>query len=337
MKKVFLLFSNLLFLCIANACLNEYHVSKAGKETIDHFEMHDLHFIRDFNITKINEELDKLLKDTSTGKERVLYIKNNIAVKYIKLGKLNEARSILEELLKTYPNEYNVIVNLGTLYELMGENSKALTYIKKAMSINVVSHRGSEWFHVKVLEYKLKSRTDEQIPGDLILNLNRSGVDARNMAQAVAYQLKERIPFTPTPNLMMAKILLEYGDYIADSISIEAAYVIYGIAQEYDSANVLPLASRKSELEPIFKKFKKKAKIPDYKNYFVTSNKAEEDKKTGKEVSNLLEKGLKKIFLEEQKTKSSGKSFKNVIYICGGIVLSVFLVILFFRFRNRLS
>ena len=335
MKKVLLLFSALLFLYIAHACLNEYHVSKTGKETIDHFGMYNLHFIRDFNVTEINEELEILLKDTSTNKEEILTTKNDIAVKYIKLGKLNEAKSILEELSREYPNEYNVIVNLGTLYELMGDNSKALGYIKKATLINTDSHRGSEWFHAKVLKYKLKNRTDEQIPGDLILNLNGSGLPAEETAEEVAYQLKERIPFTPVPNLMMAKILMEYGDYVADSISIEAAYVLYGIAQEYDAASVLPLTTRKNELLTVFKKFKKKARVPDYKSYFVTSKEAEENKKAGKEVSNLLENGLKKIFAKEEKKGEATSTFKSGIYIFGGIIVSAFLIILFFRLKRK--
>lgn len=333
MKKGLLLFSSLLFLYTSTACLNEYHVSKSGKVTIDHFEIGLLHFIRDFNTAELNEDLDVLLKDTTTDKEKILYNKNDIAVKYIKLGKLQEARTILEELLKTDPNEYNVIVNLGTLYELMGENNKALTYIKKAMSINSASHKGSEWFHENVLEYKLKNRTDKQIPTDLILDLKNSKHEARELSEGVAFQLQERIPFTPTPNLIMAKILMEYGDYMADSLSVEAAYVLYGIAQEYDSAKVLPLAKRKEELLPIFKKFKRK--IPDHKDYFVTSKDATEREKTGKEVSNLVEDGLKKIFYKEDKTKSSGWSLKKEIFIFGGLTALILLIVLFFRFRRK--
>ena len=217
----------------------------------------------------------------------------------------------------------------------MGENSKALIYIKKAMSINTDSHRGSEWFYVKVLEYKLRNRADNQIPADLILNLKSSDFAADELVLAVAYQLEERIPFTPAPNLMMAKILMEYGDYMADSISIEGAYVLYGIAQEYDPSNVLPLASRKNDLVPVFKKFKKKTKVPDHKTYFATSKESEERSKAGEKVSNLLEKGLKKVFGNEEETRSSVGPFKNGIYIFIGIIVSAFLVILFLRFRKK--
>ena len=55
----------------------------------------------------------------------------------------------MKNWLKKYPNEYVVIANLGTTYELMGNNEKALEYIKKGMKLNPRSHNGSEWIHVE--------------------------------------------------------------------------------------------------------------------------------------------------------------------------------------------
>src|SRR5258705_12630502 len=75
------------------------------------------------------------------------------------------------------------------------------------------------------------------------------------VAEEVRYQLTERIPFTPAPNSTMAKVLQEYGDFLADSVSIKEAYIIYEIGMDYDKENILKLGEKKEALKPYFKKY----------------------------------------------------------------------------------
>jgi tetratricopeptide (TPR) repeat protein len=82
----------------------------------------------------------------------------------IKLGKAREMIPILDSLHKKYPKDYNIAANLGTAYELVGYNTKALEFIQKAVAINPSSHFGSEWIHINLLKEKMKMSTDfEQI------------------------------------------------------------------------------------------------------------------------------------------------------------------------------
>src|SRR5688572_25394835 len=212
MRKAVLLITSVLLLNTSFACLNEYHISRRGVSSIDHFAMDDIYFVKDFDKTELEKDLAKLIADSAVNKRSLSYYKNNIAVKLIKLGRNDEAMAILEELYRSNPREYNIVVNLGTLYELLGQNQRALEFIKNAVSLYPGSHHGSEWFHVKVLEYKLKNRKEDQVPGDDILDIRNVKKEISQMAMGVAHQFKERIPFTPVPNLMMAKLLMEYGD-----------------------------------------------------------------------------------------------------------------------------
>jgi hypothetical protein len=68
--------------------------------------------------------------------------------------KIKEAKLVLEDLYKSYPNEYNIVANLGTVYELSGQNKLALTYIEKAVALDSDSHYGSEWIHINILKQK---------------------------------------------------------------------------------------------------------------------------------------------------------------------------------------
>ena len=68
---------------------------------------------------------------------------------------MKEAIELLEELEKKSPGQYAVAANLGTAYELNGDNRKALEWIKKGVERNPESHFGTEWLHVKILEAKI--------------------------------------------------------------------------------------------------------------------------------------------------------------------------------------
>lgn len=53
----------------------------------------------------------------------------------MKLGKADVALEILKELNYHYPNEYKIVANLGTAYELNAELDSALKYIKKGIKL----------------------------------------------------------------------------------------------------------------------------------------------------------------------------------------------------------
>jgi tetratricopeptide (TPR) repeat protein len=75
-------------------------------------------------------------------------------------GEYAKARDVLLEAERISPGHYAVASNLGTAYELLGENEKALEWIRAGMERNRKSHEGTEWVHVKILEAKIAMQND---------------------------------------------------------------------------------------------------------------------------------------------------------------------------------
>lgn len=248
------------------ACLNEHHVSTSGKTIEQGFWLADSYFNTKHPVGKLQNHLHELRQDTSRDLQKVFENRNSIAVTLIKLGRLNEAEAFLDQLHKQQPADYSVLANLGTLYELQGQNAKALEFINKAIQVNPVSHMGSEWFHVRVLEFKLKNIGPADIATTDILQLGSIRRDVRVVATEINYQLQERMPFTPQPDLAMAKILDEYAGFLADKVSIRGAYLMYDIATVYDPGNVLQLLQKKELLKPYFTRYKQA--IPVRKTFY---------------------------------------------------------------------
>lgn len=332
MKYILLVFLSV-FNCSSYACLNEEHITKTGKKTIDAFTLRGLTFYKGQNTGEIQDKLkvlEPLLSKTSNTTDDIRTIKNDIAVQYIKLGRLEEAEKMLLELQKQYPGNYSINVNLGTLYELQGKNEEALQLIKKSVGINPDSHEGSEWFHIKILEFKLKKIPEDKVAAQNILNLAAIKRPSSAVADELTYQLEERIPFTPAPNIMMAKVLQEFGDYLADSISLKAAYLMYDIGMDYDRKNILQLAQKRDALVPYFKKYHEV--IPVLNNYYLDPIVQIVKDDPVQVASSVVEKGFN--YFKEQEERKKEKERRKTMFIGVGIS-AIALLILFLFFKNR--
>jgi len=329
--RYFLIFCFILCTFFGYACLNESHVNKSGKYTVDAFHLSESGYHKSHNKTELELYLKNLYAKKNETVEDIFDNKNNIAVTLIKLGRLDEAEKILLDLKKGAPDNYYVTVNLGTLYELQGKNKEALQFIKKALEIDPQSHRGSEWFHVKVLEFKLKNIPEADFPNQNILDLAHP--KSTDIKYDISYQLQERIPFTPAPNLMMAKILQEFADYLADSISIKAAYLFYEIGMDYDRGNALKLVEKRDALKPYFKKYKET--IPVTGNYYLDEIIQAADDNKVENATSILEKGFNILKEEEEKKKKEKR--KKQILVFGGIGLCALFAGIFFYRRKKQS
>jgi hypothetical protein len=162
-----------------------------------------------------------------------------------KRGEFSTAKLILEDLYKKYPNEYNINANLGTVYELLGNNVKALSFIQKAIAIDKHSHHGSEWIHENILlkknnklddskdllnMYNLHSKFEENRTGALSSKSIDSLVKYREIFSTpysadelsplhrdtlmihLAYQLHERMMFIGGKDEIMAALMLTFTD-----------------------------------------------------------------------------------------------------------------------------
>jgi len=138
---------------------------------------------------------------------------NKIAVALIHLGRTSEALKILEKLEGTAPGSYYIAANLGTAYELSGDNEKAYRWIAESMKRNPESHFGTEWLHLKILKSKQAIKMDPQwidknsvlgidwelIGGELskvqVSDDRKVVLAADAVRKAIEYQLHERTEF----------------------------------------------------------------------------------------------------------------------------------------------
>lgn len=135
-------------------------------------------------------------------------------------GKYNEALNLYLNIEKIEPNRYSTASNLGTLYELMGENQKAYIWIKKSIEINPESHKGSEWLHLRILEAKIKKLKD--VSGQFLINTNfgtssepktkLSKKEVDELTQSIYYQVNERMSFIEPKDKIISILLFELGN-----------------------------------------------------------------------------------------------------------------------------
>jgi tetratricopeptide (TPR) repeat protein len=167
------------------------------------------------------------------------------------LKRYEEAEKIYLEIEKEFPGRYSTASNLGTLYELIGENQKALTWISKSVSIDPQSHFGSEWLHVNILKAKIKGEdayTIEFLLGtdfgdNVIPSTNLTEKELANMQYSLYYQLNERMSFIEPPDKIVSLLLAALGDVCWLTNRQVPAAKNYSKALEYDGRNQL-LASK---------------------------------------------------------------------------------------------
>ncbi|CAM3561335.1 tetratricopeptide repeat protein [Flavobacterium chungbukense] len=159
----------------------------------------------------------------------------------IVLGNYNEAENLYLNIERIEPNRYSTASNLGTLYELMGENQKAYKWIKKSIEINPESHNSSEWLHLKILEAKIKNL--QNVTGQFLIGTNFgtagkpktkfSKEEIDKLAKAIYFQVNERISFIEPKDKIIAILLFELGNLVQLKGEHENALQIYRSARTY--------------------------------------------------------------------------------------------------------
>lgn len=232
----------------AFACLNEYQRKEMPLDK-DKLNLHLLlHSAKDempywwngFDGEALSRMEDLAGKDIAKMSFRE---RSDYAVAQLKIGDRTKALAILKELYRLHPTEYNIVANLGTAYELNGDKAKALEYLRKAVAINPLSHYGSEWIHIRILEEELATPPNY----NKIINLNTGNFQdwltdrsypfsrpADSLKLQIAYQLHERISFIAPPNKVIGQLVTDFGDIVAKTDSLGAALEFYQYALRYD-------------------------------------------------------------------------------------------------------
>lgn len=135
-------------------------------------------------------------------------------------GQYDAAIKLYLELERLAPGRYATASNIGTAYELSGNNTEALKWINRAIAINPKSHRNSEWIHAAILEAKIKGaafintqnllHTNFGTGDKPVSTLSKKELDT--LANQLYYQLVERMSFVKVKDAIVAQMLHDLGD-----------------------------------------------------------------------------------------------------------------------------
>lgn len=190
---------------------------------------------------------DRLRKELAAGGD--YRVKNDLATALAHTGDAAEAVTLLEQIEAEKPGLYVTAANLGTAYELAGNNEKALEWIRKGIERNARAHQGTEWLHVRILEAKLALRDDPMwLESNSIVGQRKKygGVEVyavgnrgeklslEQIKGALVYQLHERLQFVNPPDAIVGELLLDLGTLLGHEPSgLGGAYDVFKLAAEY--------------------------------------------------------------------------------------------------------
>ncbi|MCU0434591.1 MAG: hypothetical protein MUC87_14145 [Bacteroidia bacterium] len=223
------------------ACLNEYEfhgIKGNGYYGLNGFEeLPDRHF----------GELRVLNPACATYKDS-----SDFAVNQLKRGYVGQGLQILLLLSAAHPHEYVIAANLGTAYELAGQNDSALKWIEYSLVLNPNAHEGTEWVHTDILKAKINLAKDSQwLSKNHVLNINRKDfglsifgndpakVQLYNTLKAIYIQLNERLPFTWPGDKIMGDICADAAQII-ENTSIEVGMAWWELALEFGVPSSCP-------------------------------------------------------------------------------------------------
>jgi tetratricopeptide (TPR) repeat protein len=287
------------------------------------------------------------------GSEFTFEDSSDIAIHYSHLLRFEDALALMQKIHRGHRNEYGVVANLGTMYELNGELDSAYFYIKRSIELNEEAHEGSEWVHLKILEAKMNMRDDpnwlfsNDVLGLKLQRINNDEEDNGHLIEDEAYdvlwQMRERIPFTSEIDLLMAKIFMEVGKSYEQNVSLADGYVCYQIGMFYDPNNVLGIGTLFNEVKPIYEANDMIEKNP-FEYYFKPKEEFATWERQYSEVwkKYAIENGLAEADLEEgagytlATSRNKPFSLSSMIFLAvGSLGILVALLILKGRAQKR--
>lgn len=273
MKSVLLATATAL-LVPAHACINISDVNLDGKKMEFGEEMvwaSKASLLPDRTNTVSFQKREKELAVKMAGKPTIRE-RSDYGGVLVFLGQFAKAREVLEAAEQAEPGDYAVASNLGTAYELLGENAKALEWIRKGIERKADSHRGTEWVHVKILEAKIALGGDPKwLETHTVLGLDY-GRDARpvrvgeapaakekyTVLHGLSYQLRERLKFVKAPDPLVGDLLFNLANETAVLGAAQQALGIYELAETYKAPDAALLKKRDGYVRSIVAKGKKR-------------------------------------------------------------------------------
>ncbi len=273
MKKIILILICLASIESSFACINEYRTLLTG-EVVYTDPSNGKVWNREIDTLELRSKSDELLTAYKRSDSLEYYSDYAAALTY--LGEYQKAKNIYEEIELRSPNLYTTASNLGTIFELIGQPDSALIWIKKSIELNPKSHKGSEWIHIKILEYKISESTDKK---SSILGLdfgindkpsNPKKYDLKELREHIWHQLRERTTFVKPKNTVVGNIYFDLGNVLAQTRDVQAALESYEAATEYGFESEL-MNKRIKEFEKLALNAKPNQLIEDAQ-YFIRDN-----------------------------------------------------------------
>lgn len=293
------------------ACLNESRILLNGKLTIsDEQSLVPYGHLYYQNKKEYEKELIKVFK--SWKKEKNLEDYSDFGVILVYLGDYRKALKVFQEIETLKPGLYATAANMGTTYELLGNNKLAYYWIKKGIEIDKNSHDGSEWLHLKILEVKMNGKKflnsqfliGTEFGENVIPKSKLNDEKLNELKNQIYFQLNERVSFIKPKDEIVALLLFELGNICSITDDATSAYRIYQKAKEYGYSSKI-----------FEERFKNVCDLQTSLKKLISVQKAQVTKD-------------KKEKLEKQKIYKAESERKNLMYlIFGGIGVVIFSLI----------
>ncbi|MCI4670960.1 MAG: hypothetical protein MRZ79_22680 [Bacteroidia bacterium] len=265
-----------LFMLLAHglsyACINKFEIhTKANGEIVETHFYNEVNFhISQLDKHSLEKEADQHLKEYKTNGS--LEELSDYAANLIYLGELQNAKNIYHEIEGKKPDLYATASNLGTIYELIGKPDSALFWIKKSMKLNPDSHHGTEWIHVKILEFKLNGSNNSNSSilgldfGNGLIPENKTGWEVEELFYHIQHQLRERTKFVKPENQIVGNLYYDLGNAATLAFNLEYALEAYAMAQEYGFESTI-LNQRIEEAKRLVKRNEPARKAREFQNF----------------------------------------------------------------------
>jgi len=272
MRKILIILICLFASKSSFACINEYRTLLSGEVVYTAEPSRGKVWNKKIDTVKLRNKANELLIAYERSDSLEYY--SDYAAALIYLGDYPKAKKIYEQIETSSPNLYTTASNLGTIYELIGKPDSALIWINKSIKLNPNSHKGSEWIHIKILEFKI-SETQEIDESILGLNFGNGKIptnpDSSNLGELeehIWHQLRERTTFVKPKNEIVGNIYFDLGNVLSQTSYIQAALESYEAAKEYGFESEL-MNRRVEEFEKLALKAKSKQSKKDLKDFIL--------------------------------------------------------------------
>lgn len=242
-KYFFSLLFGTLFSISAFACLNGEKMVLANQEILYVDFDGEVPYGHQIGVKEELEEFLVKLKKGYNKTKDVDYLSDEGYI-LILLGRYQEAIDLYKKIESLEPGRYSTASNMGTAYELIGNNKEALKWIETAMKTEPHSHSKSEWIHINILKAKIRGRSISSI--DLIgkdfgngkaPQSTLSKKDLQLLKMQIFYQLNERMTFVKPKDAIVAQLLFDLGNIALLMNQKYDAEKSYTQAKEYGFEN----------------------------------------------------------------------------------------------------